>query len=51
MGFEVVESQPYPGGEASAAGGIKPVDSGSPDTPPDAPDDHTPRPPKLTVVK
>ncbi len=58
MGFDVMESQPYPGGETSTHTGSAPgpkavSDSGPADagaatgTPPD----DTPKPPKLTVVK
>ncbi|NYT83336.1 ClpXP protease specificity-enhancing factor [Alcaligenaceae bacterium] len=54
MGFDVAESQPYPGSdsddEASAPAGPQAVpDSGTGSASP--PDDTPPKPPRLTVVK
>lgn len=47
MGFEVIESQPYPGGGESP-----PDHAGAPSTKPDTdPEPPKPPPPRLTVVK
>ena len=56
MGFDVVESQPYPGTEPASpaeSGGPKVVadnSSRTPATQPENPDDD-PKPPRLTIVK